>query len=137
MQIHPKETRLTLETGINNGHITTRPKTPIRRSRRLPFAKQTKKLGGIPFQTNNNRKRTKFNHDLLQESRTTPQQNNEEEEDRNIRTKEENKPEIYRIIRIQHPQLQTHMKRGNVTFCISKSVPFPLLSPHSKLWYHM
>ena len=89
------------------------------RFRRLPFAKQPKKLGGILYQTNNNnRKRTKFNHDLLQEKRTTPQQNNEEEEDRNIRTKDENKLEIYRVIRNRHQttlQLQTHMKRGNVT----------------------
>ena len=45
---------------------------------------------------------------MLQESTTTPQQNNEEEENRIIRTNEE----IYRIIRNQHPQLQTHMKRG-------------------------
>ena len=108
LQIHPKEKKLTPETGINDGHTTTKPKTPIRRSGRLPFAKQTKKLGGIPYQTNNNRKRTKFNHDWLQENTTTPQQNNEDEENRNIRTKEE----IHRIIRNQHTQLQTHMKRG-------------------------
>ena len=54
LQIHPKETRLTPETGSNQGHITTKPKTPIRRFRRLPFAKQTEKLGGIPYRTNNN-----------------------------------------------------------------------------------
>ena len=48
LQIHPKEARLTSETGINHGHITLKQKTPIRRSRRLPFAKQTKKLGGVP-----------------------------------------------------------------------------------------
>ena len=41
IQIHPKETRLSPETGINHGHVTTKPKTPVRRSRRLPFAKQT------------------------------------------------------------------------------------------------
>ena len=114
-QIHPKETRLTPETGTNHDHVTTKPKTPIRSSRRLPFAKQTGKLGGIPYQTNNNRKRTKFTHYLLQENRTTLQQNNEDEEDRNIRTKDENKLEIYRIKRNQHQttqQLQTHMKRG-------------------------
>ena len=58
LQIHPKERRLTPETGINNGHTTTKPKTPIGRSGRLPFAKQTKKLGGIPYQTNNIIKRT-------------------------------------------------------------------------------
>ena len=72
LQIHPKKTRLTPQTGINHGHVTTTPKTPIRRSRRLQFAKQTQKLGGNLYQRNNYRKRTKFNHNLLQESRTTP-----------------------------------------------------------------
>ena len=115
LQIHPKETRLLPETGINHDHIITKPTTPVRRSRRLPFAKQTDKLGGISYQTNNNRKRNKYNHNLLQEKQTTPLQNNEEEEDRNIRTKEE----VNRIIRDQHhktPKPQTHMKRGNVTY---------------------
>ena len=51
LQIHPKETRLSPETGINHDHIITKPTTPVRRSRRLPFAKQTDKLGGIPYQT--------------------------------------------------------------------------------------
>ena len=64
LQIHPKETRLSPETGINHDHIITKPTTPVRRSRRLPFAKQTDKLGGIPYQTNNNRKRNKYNHNL-------------------------------------------------------------------------
>ena len=84
LQIHPKETRLSLKTGINHDHIITKPTTPVRRSRRLPFTKQTDKLGGIPYQTNNNRKRNEYYHNLLQEKRTTPPQNNEEEKDRNI-----------------------------------------------------
>ena len=117
LQIHPKETRLSPETGINHDHIITKPTTPVRRSRRLPFAKQTDKLGGIPYQTNNNRKRNKNNHNLLQEKRTTPPQNNEEEEDPNIRTKEE----VNRIIRDQHPKPQTHMKRGE--YDIRRSQP--------------
>ena len=110
LQIHPKETRLSPETGINHDHIITKPTTTVRRSRRLPFAKQTGKLGGMPYQTNN-RKRNKHDHNLLQEKRTTPPQNSEEEEDRNIRTKEE----VNCIIRNQHPKTpksQTHMKRG-------------------------
>ena len=116
--MYPKETRLTPETGINHGHITTKPKTPIRRSRRLLFAKQTEKLGGILYQTNNNRKRIKSNHDLLLENRTRPQENSEEEESSNIRTNAETKLEIHRIIRSQHqttPKPQTHMEWGNVT----------------------
>ena len=115
LQILSKETRLTPETGINHDHITTKLKTPIRRSRRLPFAKQTEKLGGIPYRTNIDRKRIKSNHDLLQENRTRPQENNEEEEDRNIRINTSNKPKIYCIIRIPHqitPQLQSHMEGG-------------------------
>ena len=58
LQIQPKETRLSPDTGTNHDHIITKPTTPIRRSRR--FAKQTEKLGGIPYQTNNNRKRKKI-----------------------------------------------------------------------------
>ena len=100
LQIHPKKTRLSPEAGINHGHIITKQTTPVRRSRRLPFAKRTEKLGGIPYQTNNNRKRIKHNHKLLQERRTTPPQNSEGEEDRNIQTKEE----VNRIIRNQHPK---------------------------------
>ena len=115
LQIHPKETRLTPETGINHGHITTKPKTPLRRSRRLPFAKQTEKLGCLRYQTKNNRKRIKSNYDLLQENRTRPQENSEEEEDRNVRTNAETELEIHRIIRSHYqttPKPQTHMEGG-------------------------
>ena len=110
LQIHPKETRLSPETGINHGHIKNKATSHVRRSSRLPFAKQTEKLGGIPYQTNNNLKRNKQNCDLLQEKRTTPLPNSEEEEDRNIRTKEE----INRIIRNHYKssQQQTHVKKG-------------------------
>ena len=67
LQIHPKETRLSPETGINHDHIITKPTTPVRRSRRLPFAKQTDKLGGIPYQTNNNRKKININNKYNEE----------------------------------------------------------------------
>ena len=56
LQLLPKENNLTPEQGTN----IEKPKTlePKRKSKRLPFAKQTKKLGGIPYQTNNNKKKT-------------------------------------------------------------------------------
>ena len=39
----------------------TEPQTSVRRSNRLQFAKQTEKLGGVPYQTNNNRKKQTVN----------------------------------------------------------------------------
>ena len=78
-------------------HLPTKPIPPVRISKRLPFAKQIEKLGGIPYQSDNNRKRIKSNHDLLHENRNRPQRSNEEEEDRNIRINN-NTPEINCII---------------------------------------
>ena len=54
LQLLPKENNLTPEQGINIG----KPKTPepIRKFKRLPFAKQTEKLSRVPYQTNNKKK---------------------------------------------------------------------------------
>ena len=41
----------------------------MRKSKRIPNAKQTKKLGGIPYFTNNNKKKINKNY-VLQESQT-------------------------------------------------------------------
>ena len=58
----------------------------VRRSNRLPFAKQTEKLGGVPHYTNINKKKLINSDHLFQE---TTMENNEEESDRPIR-KDEN-----------------------------------------------
>ena len=42
-----------------------------RKSKRLPFANHTEKLGGVPYYTNNNKKKTKLNYEILQESQTS------------------------------------------------------------------
>ena len=52
---------------------------PVRKSKRLPFAKQTEKLGGVPYQTNNNKKKNINNLNFLQEKTTTTMDRNEEE----------------------------------------------------------
>ena len=58
LQLHPKETNLTPEQGSYKGkNRTEKPIEPVRRSNRLPFAKQTEKLGGIPYHISNNKKK--------------------------------------------------------------------------------
>ena len=52
LQIHSKETRLTPDTDIYHDHITTKLKTPSRRSRRLPFAKTNQKIRRYPISNN-------------------------------------------------------------------------------------
>ena len=54
LQLLPKETPLTPETEKNNRRKTfTEPHQTVRRSKRLHFAKQTGKLGGVPYYTDN------------------------------------------------------------------------------------
>ena len=93
LQLLPKENNLTPEQGTN----IEKPKTlePTRKSKRLPFAKQTEKLGGIPYQTNNNKKKTVNTRNVLQEKTTTTTDQSQKKNDRTIR---ENNEEI-RIIR--------------------------------------
>ena len=55
----PKENNLTTEQGRHKEkNRTTKPTESVRRSIRLPFAEQTKKLGGLPYFTNNNNKKS-------------------------------------------------------------------------------
>ena len=100
LQLLPKESNLTPEQGIN----IEKPKTlePTRKSKRLPFAKQTKKLGRMPYQTNNKKKNVK-NRKILQEKTTTTMDQSEKRNDRTLR---ENNEEI-RTIRYNGPNKQT------------------------------
>ena len=114
LQLLPKENNLTLEQGTN----IEKPKTlePIRKSKRLPFARQTEKLGGVPYQTNNNKKKTVNTRNVLQEKATTTTDQSEKENDRTI---QENNEEI-RTIRHTGWTEQTNSYRatpegGNVT----------------------
>ena len=78
---------MTPEQGMN----IEKPKTlePTRKSKRLPFAKQTEKLGGIPYQTNNTKKKTVNNCNILQEKTTTTTDQSEKKNDRTIRENNE------------------------------------------------
>ena len=90
LQLLPKENNLTSEQGYI---YIEKPKTPepVKKSKRLPFAKQTEKLGGVPYQTNNNRKTHTKNRSLLQEktTTTTSTKRNEKENHRRIRKDDE------------------------------------------------
>ena len=58
LQLHPRETNFTPEQGrYKEENRIEKPIEPVRRSNRLPFAKQTEKLGGVPCHTNNNKKK--------------------------------------------------------------------------------
>ena len=45
-----------------------KPTDSVRRSKRLPFARQTEKLGKVPYYTNNKKKKLIINGNLLQET---------------------------------------------------------------------
>ena len=83
--LFPKDNKLTPGEGIYKEKKVTEPQTSVRRSSRLPFAKQTEKLGGIPYQISNNRKKQTENGNVLQEKTTTTIKENEEENHRSVR----------------------------------------------------
>ena len=120
LQLLPKETNLTPETGIKT---TNEQNLSVRKSKRIPYAKKNEKLGGIPYQTNNNKKKTN-KHCVLQENPTTPsdqmQTNNEEEtDDRKIRmiTKELQNNRIIRIFKPNKPHKSDFIRLGGNVEC--------------------
>ena len=113
-----KKTNLTPETGIKTKDTTNEQNQSVRKSKRIPHAKQTEKLGGIPYQTNNNKKKTN-KHCVLQENPTTPpdqtQTNSEEErDDRKIRTITKNlqNNRIIRTLNSKQPYKPDFIRRG-------------------------
>ena len=87
----------------------------MRKSKRLPFAKQTENLAGVPYQTNNNKKNTN-NCNLLQKKTITTTDRSEKGNNRTIR---ENDEEI-RSVRPNGWNKQTSIepfRRGDVTCC--------------------
>ena len=79
----PKDTNLTPETGIKTREPIDESHLTVRESKRIPHAKQTA-LGGIPYYTKNNKKKTSINC-ISQEKQTNqpdqPQTNSNEELD--------------------------------------------------------
>ena len=124
LQLLPNETNLTPETGIKTNPLINEPQLSVRKSKRIPNARQTEKLGGIPYSTNNKRKIN--NIYLLQENQTSQpsQQQIEERSNREIRTinreirKTAEHKNFNRLIRNHHqlPLLETEStrRRGNV-----------------------
>ena len=70
---------MTSEQGIHNRKKTLESPQPVRKCKRLPFAKQTEKLGGVPCYTRNNKKKLTNNVFLLQEKTTTMEESEERE----------------------------------------------------------
>ena len=123
LQLLPKETNLTPGTGIKTKDTTNEQNQSVRKSKRIPLAKQTEKLGGIPYQTNNNKKKTN-KHSVLQENPTTPpdqtQTNSEaKRDDRKIRTTTKNlqNNRYIRTLNSKQPYKSDFIRRGGNVKC--------------------
>ena len=123
LQLLPKETNLTPETGIKTKETINEQNQSVRKSKRIPHAKQTEKLGGIPYQTNNNKKKTSKNC-ILQENPTTPSDqtqtnSNEDTDDRRIRTITKNlqNNRIIRTFKPKQPYKSNFIRRGGNVEC--------------------
>ena len=115
LQLHPKETNLTPEQGSYKGkNRTEKPIEPVRRSNRLPFAKQTEKLGGIPYHISNNKKKLTNHGNLLQETTAETAERSEMENDRPMR---KNYEEIRTIRPLQQTPIGLLRRGGNVISC--------------------
>ena len=92
LQLLPRETNLTPETGIKTNPLINEPQQTVRKSKRIPNARQTEKLGSIPYSTNNNERKIDNNY-MLQENQTSQQsqQQIEERSNREIRKTAEHK----------------------------------------------
>ena len=112
LQLHPKETNLTPEQGSYKGkNRIEKPIEPVRRSKRLPFAKQTEKLGRVPYHTNNDKKKMTNNGNLLQETTTETAERSKMENDRPI---QRNNEEIRSIRPLQQTSTGQLRRWGNV-----------------------
>ena len=123
LQLLPKETNVTPETGIKTKEITNEQPQSVRKSKRIPHAKRTKKLGEIPYHTNNNKKKTSKNC-VLQKNPTissdqTQTSSNEDTDDRRIRTitKELQNNRIIRIFQPKLPHVPDFTRRGGNVEC--------------------
>ena len=116
LQLLPKETTLTPKTGVKIEKINSaEPQQILRRSQRLPFAKQTEKLGDEPYYTENNKKKIN-NYCVLQEGHSNQSEANNDEEpiNRNIRTLLEKRCDNVKIRNYNKnpPQKTDFIRRG-------------------------
>ena len=117
LQLLPKDNKLTPGQGIYTGiNKIAEPQPSVRRSRRLPFAKQTEKLGVIPYQTSNNKKKQTINGSVLQEKTTTTTKNNEEENHRSVRQETKEIRTIRYYNNYKPPTTDQTRRGGNVTY---------------------
>ena len=88
LQLLPKETTLKPETCKRiDKNNSAESQQILRRSQRLPFAEQTEKIGGVPYYTENSKKKTNNPCDLQESQSNQLAANNDEEPiNRNIRT---------------------------------------------------
>ena len=125
LQLLPKETNLTPEPGKKTNLPSEESHQTVSKSKRILNAKQTEKLGGIPYYTNNNEK--KINNICVLQGNQTDQPNqphNEEKTNREIRTTERKirttieDQDLHRIFRNyqskQLPTTESTRRRGNV-----------------------
>ena len=64
---------------------TIKPPQQVRKTKGLHFAKPNEILGGLPYYTNNSKKKLTDNGNLIQEKTTTTMEGSREKEYRNIR----------------------------------------------------
>ena len=86
LQLLPKETNLTPETGIKTKSLPNESHQSVRKSKKRPNAKETEKLGGIPYFTNNNKNKIKKICVTGNQTNKPSQQQNAERSNRGIRT---------------------------------------------------
>ena len=115
----PEETNLTPEQGRykEKKNRIEKPIEPVRRSNRLPFAKQTEKLGGVPYHTNNNKKKLTNNGNLLQETTVETAERSNTKNNRPIRESNEEIRFIRPHKRIQQTFTGQFRRGGNVISC--------------------
>ena len=106
IRLHTSEERITPESGS----IKTNKQThePNRRSKRLPFAKQTENLGGIPYAPGRNKKIKRPNNTNYALQETSPEDQTEEESPNRIIRKEDDENKIHRIFRISNNKTLLH-----------------------------
>ena len=111
-QLLPKNSNLTPEQDRYKKKNQEKPTESVRRSNRLPFAKQTEKLGGVPYQTNNTKNKLINSDHFFQQTAT---ENSEEENDRLIR-KDENEVNFLQSYKMTQQTSTGPLRRGgNVT----------------------
>ena len=124
LQLRPDETTLTPDTGIKiEKNQSAEPQQILRSSQRVPFAEQTQKLGGVPYYTENNKKKTN-NICVLQESPSNQPEAiiREQSINRNIRTQLEKRCDIRKKRNYnQKPPQKIDLIQGNV-MCTGQAV---------------